>query len=421
MWDKWFILFFISSAVWGNAVDGIRLPFIGSLFPLRIAILLFVILVWYKTYIIGEPITVLQNSPFRGPRLRNLTLYTFLVMMVTGLLTMYWAYNQMAVIVDLVTWVTSFACIAISLSFLKKRENIIFAAGIYIINYLIIGGIGIYESFTGDYFNLPYEFYTRQTNVFDLYMPASIMMNINNLAIFMVLSMPICFIGTTNLKAKGLIDLLLMAFGGFVIVLTGCNTALLLLCAVLLMYVIMDRKRKTAWLIIAVIAMILIAFGSVVANVFYELINYSAGNEPRLEAWKNIIGVSWKYYFMGVGPGNGTTVNILYKVNSTAVGAAHNYVLTVFEEFGFIAAIMFVFWLGKMIYNMIVVYRGSKDSLMKYALMFFIIFVPSTICMSTMVGYFYYWAEFGLLMALAEIVEKEQLETENIQLEREVV
>ena len=101
MMNKWYILFFVTSAVWGSSIDGIRLPVVGSLFPLRIAILIFGVILWYKTYVSSEHLTIIQTSVFSTKRLRNNTAFTFVAMIFFGLLTMYWAYNKMLVIVDI--------------------------------------------------------------------------------------------------------------------------------------------------------------------------------------------------------------------------------------------------------------------------------------------------------------------------------
>ena len=415
MLDKILILFFITSAVWGNAIDGISLPAIGSLFPLRIAVIVYAVFVWYTSFVLKRPVTVIHSGFSKAVGMRNTTLYTFVAMMITGFITIYWAHSTSAVIVHLVTWVTSFACIAISLSLLKTQENIVFAAGIFVLNYLIIGGIGIYESITGDYYDLAYEYYTRHKNIFGMYRPVSIMYNTNNLAIFSALSLPFCFIATTRFKKyKGLLDILLMGFSVFIIVMTSCNTALLLFCLIVGMYVFMNRERKTAWVIVWAVILLLMVGGSLLLNVFSSLMDYSLDEEKRFEIWENALNVAWQYKLMGVGPGNSTVVN---GMNSSSVGTAHNFFLTVFEEFGIIGSGFFFFWLGKLIYNVFGIYRRTKDVLMKNAVMFCVVFVLSTFTMSTMINFYFYWAEIGMVIVMAELLEKDYIE--KIQLERE--
>ena len=134
MLKKLFIIFFVSSAVWGNAAGGIKLPVLGSLFPLRIAVLMFAGILLYKTYAARENIIILQNSTLSTKQLRNVTAFTFVGMMLAGFVTLYWAYNTSKAIVGLVTWMTSFACIFIALTFLKTEEDVIFAARVFIIS-----------------------------------------------------------------------------------------------------------------------------------------------------------------------------------------------------------------------------------------------------------------------------------------------
>jgi len=410
MLSKFFIVFFMTSAIWGNSIDGIALPVVGSLFPLRIAILVYGVVIWYKTYVLSEYMEILPDSPLISKKLHKTSVVALGAMMLAGFITMYWAYNKIYVIIDLVTWISSFLCISMCLSFLKTKEDVVFAARVFIINFLIIGGIGIYESFTGDYFNLTYDYYTRHKNVFNLYMPASIMYNINNLAIFMVLSMPICFVGTEGLKGKQFWDFMLMAFGEFVTVLTGCNTGLVMFCVVFAMYVYLNREKRTTGLIVVTVIMILIACSSMVASVFNEILSFSASNEPRLELWKNSLGVARKYWFMGVGPGNSQTVNVLFRTSKIAeTSRAHNYFLTVFEEFGIIGFSLFAWWSVRFIYTVFKLHSYNKTSLLKYGVMFIVIFLPSTFCMSSMIGYFYYWAEIGIFISLAGIIENEKV------------
>lgn len=414
MLTKSFILFFISSAVWGNSVDGIALPVVGTLFPLRIAVVVYAIIIWYKTFVLGEFIEVLPDSSRVYKKLHRTSVIAFTAMTIAGFVTLYWAYNKVFVIIDIVTWITSFLCIAMCITTLKTKEDVIFAARVFIVNFLIIGGIGIYESFTGDYFNLAYDYYTRHKNIFGMYMPASIMFNINNLAIFMALSMPICFVGTEGLKGKQFWDFCLMAFGEFVIILTGCNTGLVIFCVAFLAYVHLNREKRTTGIIVVVVLMILIALGSIVAGIFNEVLSFSLKDEPRLELWKNAFGVARKYWFMGVGPGNSETVNTIYRTTNVANTArAHNYFLTVFEEFGIVGFAFFVWWFIKYIYATFKLNIMKKNTLLKYSLMFIVVFLPATFCMSSMVGYFYYWAEFGIFIAMMGIVDKDNYSVEN--------
>lgn len=406
MLTKSFILFFISSAVWGNAVDGIALPVVGTLFPLRIAVIVYAIIIWYKTFVLGEYIEVLPESSRIHKKLHKTSIVAFTAMMIAGFVTMYWAYNKIFVVIDIVTWITSFLCVAMCVTTLKTKDDVIFASRVFIVNFLIIGGIGIYESFTGDYFNLTYDYYTRHKNIFDMYMPASIMFNINNLAIFMVLSMPICFVGTEGLKGKQFWDFCLMVFGEVVAVLTGCNTALVIFCVVFLMYVYLNREKKSTGVIIVVVIMILIALSSIVVGVFNEILSFAIEDEPRLDLWKNAFGVAKKYWFMGVGPGNSETVNVLYRtVNVAETARAHNYFLTIFEEFGIVGFAFFAWWFVKFIYATFKIHGMAKNTPVKYGVMFIVTFLPSTLCMSSMIGYFYYWAEIGIFVAMMGIVE----------------
>ena len=414
MTDKLFILFFMTSAVWGSSIDGIRLPVIGSLFPLRIAVLLFAVIVLFKTYIEKQKIMIIQTSGNRMSRFKNTTLYCGAAMMITGLITIYWAYDTGVVFVDLVTWFTSFITLAMCLFYLKSFDDVLFASRIYTLNFIIIGGIGIYESFTGDYYKMVYDFYSRQKNFLGLYMPASTMININNFAMFMVLSLPICFIATQRLKGKSLLDMLLLVFSGFVTVLTGCNTALIVLCLVIALYAFYNRTKKVSWVLIAAIIITLLIFGSIIGNIFNEIINFSVKDEPRFAIWKNAIEVAWRYKFMGIGPGNGDIINGLYAENRMNATTVHNYLLTAFEEFGIIGGGFFIYWVLKLIYNAFAVYIETKHAWLKNALIFAIIFLPSTLCMSTMVGYYFVWAEFGILVALCDVCEKQNLIERNV-------
>jgi len=68
----------------------------------------------------------------------------------------------------------------------------------------------------------------------------------------------------------------------------------------------------------------------------------------------------------------------------------------------------------KLIYNAFAVYIETKHAWLKNALIFAIIFLPSTLCMSTMVGYYFVWAEFGILVALCDVCEKQNLIERNV-------
>lgn len=404
MLKKLCIFLFVSFGIWGNSIQGI-----GSLFPHRISVLVFLVFMWHRIFVGHQSIAVFEGSALKTARLKNATVITFIVLMLCGFVTLYWAHSKSEVIVNLVTWFTSFFCIFMSLTLLDTQEDVIFAARAYIVTYLVICGMGIYESITGDYFNLSYDYYLRQKNMFGLYRPTAMMYNINNLAIFIVLSLPVCFMGTTDFKHKEVWDILLIALGETVILFTSCNTALVISCIIIAMYMFFHRKKGVIHVAAAIIVTVLIAFASVVAGIFSGITGYSASDELRFDLWKNAVAVSWKYFFMGTGPGNSMTANALYKIDSSlSVTANHNYLLTVFEEFGIIAAAFFTCWLGRFGYTVISLFRQTRHTVLRYAVIFCVIFLPSTLCASSMIGASYYWVAFGIIMACTGHIEREQ-------------
>lgn len=406
MLEKTFILLFVTAAVWGSSIPGISV-----FFPLRSLTLVFLVLMLYKALFLKKNPAIFSHSPDKNAGLRNTTVITFVIMLAVGFITLYWAYSKTAVIIDLVTWFTSFFCIFMSLTYMGRRELLLLSARVYVINFIAIGAIGIYESFTGDYFNLMYEHYLNYRNVFGTYMPSSIMLNINNFAIFIVLSLPVCFIATDGLPAKQLLDYLLMLLGEVIILLTGCNTALILSCVVFAMYVFFHRKRGWTLVVAAVLVAVALTSLSVVANVFNEIAGFSVGDEPRFAIWDNALGVSARYNFMGVGPGNSAIVNLIYKTNLQSVSVNnHNYLLTVLEEFGVVGCAAFCFWLWRLYAVSFGSFRKRYDSINKYFIIFLVIYLPSTVCMSTMVGYYYPWLIFGMLMAHTARIEGEHNE-----------
>ncbi len=401
MFEKFFVFILICASVCMSALFSI-----GPMFPLRFVIIAFILIIFYKAFVFKKTVVVIQNSYYKTGKLYNLTSITFCVMMVIGFITLYWAYSKEHVVDDLITTASSFLCIYMVLFFVKTKEDVVFASRVLVFNYIAYGIHGIYESFTGDYFNLTYQFMAVSKNVFGLFFPASIFYNINNFAIFMVLVMPICFIATSGLKRKGLWDFLLIAFGEAIIVLTGCNTALVLSCVVIAMYLFFNRNNKIFWIILLIIIMILILFSSVIESAFSQIITYSLEEENRLNIWQRAFEVSREYYFMGVGPGNSTIVNGLRPGKGMAV---HNYLLTIFEEYGIITFSFFVYWIYKLFATAVYYYRRTKDEFLKYVMIFVAIFLPSTLCASGMTGYYYIWIIFGLIMALTGCCEKEYI------------
>lgn len=398
-----FWICFVTCSIWGSRLPGITIPFIGTLYPLRIFILL-------------SPFFILLNYYHKWAscyiKIKKNTYYFFGVILLYGILTLFWTINISAAITSLIVYITSFLVVIICIYLIKDEKDIIFIAKAYTLNVILICVIGIYESFTGNYiFNYTvYEHYTRTFNIIGLYRPLVFFNNINNLATFIVVSIPICFIAFENSRFKSIKRLFIFTLCTTVVFLIGSRAAILGSCLFVILFLFNKLRLKKIVSYMALLLIIIFSLLLFVASPYFESFILSIKDEARILIWINTLKVSADYFFMGVGPGNSYYMNLLNQYEDiSGVYAVHNYLLELLVEFGVVGASCFIMWIVNLILG---IRRNIKCATMsiKYMLnMFFIfivLFILLSICSASMSGMYFIWLNFGIGLVIINWANK---------------
>ena len=393
---KVFWLIFVTSVIWGSKLPGVTIPYIGTLFPLRIITFSF-------------PFFVLLKSKIPSSLILKKACFSFGIMLLSGILTLFWTINISSALTSLIVYMTSFLIVIICIYFTRNKEDILYITKAYTLNIILIGIIGIYESFTGNYiFNFTiYDHYTRTYNLIGLYRPLVQFYNINDLAAFMVLSVPICFIAFEYSKSrliKRITIFLLCVLVGF---LSASRAAILGICILIILIVFKKLRLKNFVLHIIVFLIVNLLMLSFILLYFEEIMLFII-KEGRFLIWFNTLLVSSDYYFMGVGPGNSYYANFYNQHMPVSVYAVHNYLLELFCEFGIIGAGIFYLWIANLILEN---RRNMKFATANYrymlnmSLVFIVLFVVLNIGPSSMSGMYFVWLNFGVSAAIINLVK----------------
>lgn len=116
-------------------------------------------------------------------------------------------------------------------------------------------------------------------------------------------------------------------------------------------------------------------------------------SEPRWLIWKATLENASKYLFVGTGIGTSTLIN-------GVIGPAHNFFLEILCEFGFVGLFAIITFLSRLLPRKMEI---KREPILKYFNIFFWIFLISSICPSTMQGYYFLWAIFGVSMTVRRL------------------
>ncbi len=399
-WAYLFITVFVVSAIYGSELPG---------FPLRyFAVISFLTIVFRALYDVEAEFRF-YNTITCSDRIWKAVLISAGVILLWSLVTMLWATSRIATAQGILIWVCELGCIIMAGEFIRGKKRAIFAAQIYTIILVITCIIGIYESFTADYIKANIKEVSNiyaSTNMFGLHRPYAHFYNINNYATFVQLGMPMVFIATSDMKWKGIINIIIMALAEAVILLGGSNTAMIIFAITFTLYVYMNRKSMLTWVLVFAVILAIISFSSILFELFSDVLSknlYAQESQPRWQIWENILQVCKEYHYMGISPNNSENLEFF------VFGQAHNYFLSIFQDLGIIGITAYMYMFFSFLKNTFTIYRKGWGEATKYCLMFLIIFPMSTMCMAKMFGHYFYWMEFGIIYSYIKGVEEEKI------------
>ncbi len=374
---------FVVAVTFGNTLPSITLPGVGRLFPLRLLCLVYPFYMLITDHMAKSN----QNNRF----IRSNTIYQSTVIMVvmfflTGMMSAAQCNDVKQFITGFLMYYTQFVTMIIALREIRTKKDLGYVMGALLCCTLVIGGMGIYESFSGEsLFEVTYEHYLWTYNSIGTMRPRAFFFNTNNYAAYFV----IVFVALwTKFQKYMLTSVLVFGFCVFTIFLTDSRLALLVIIAALFIdfALFSSGKRRILFILVGIVAMFV--FGNYLLSADLFQANIKVSDENRWLTWSYCMRVIESSFFMGTGFGTASTE--LVKV-FPLVQSPHNMFLEWIMDCGIIPVIFFVLWLGILfVYFMKQRYTTGVMLLFSFTLI--------TIGPSSIQGAYYIWLSFGIVL-----------------------
>lgn len=226
--------------------------------------------------------------------------------------------------------------------------------------------------------------------------PLGFYANTNDLAIVLIFMLTVLLIAYiyNNKSIIGTITFAIVFISGCgMIISTGSVISIAtIICLLLLpvLYYQFRKKNKIGYLIVSFTIFVLFMFlaidGASIMSRLFSSIDGSAFS-GRQEIWK----ITWELFqstlFLGIGPGQNTVVGY---------GSVHNLALEIISEYGTLVGILFISMYISLIKEIV---RLEKSFVNSIVVSFGFLFIPMSICSSSMTKLFPIWPCIGLLLA----------------------
>lgn len=411
---KILLLLLIVTSIWDPVLPTFAtFSALGAMTSIRFVIL---ITIAFKAFTVSKTHNKSNNA-------LNNTITCFVIIISLGLIESIWAIDTQIAQTTGIIYVVSFLTIILTALLIENYQDIIYIARIFMLNALILSVMGIYESFSGHYifYNTTKENYIFILNEIGKHYPLTIFFNINNMATFLVLSIPISFVAFEELRHSEIARVLFITPVILCVFLSDSRIALLTVVLFLLLYNLLFKgvKRKTIYLLSVLIAVMF--FSSFILSSsawrYLQNLNFNTlSNEDRFAIWQNSINNSARNYFMGWGFGNASVVNYLYSNISTPIAIPHNWFIEILLDFGIIGLITFISWFIylsiRLWINRIKETHVISKNINTLMFIFCLIFLPICICPSSIKQSYYIFLIFGICVASIKISSINTLHTQ---------
>lgn len=384
------IFFIIFFAVWDSTIVLLNIPGIGAIYPLRIILLGYSLVLLYKYFKYSYNIMLIGRD--------DILLFLFWIdLMILTIANEKWD----TTVLYFISFTTIILLISLIINYIKTENERSFALKVLIFNAFVISILAIYESSSNVWIfadSLPTKY---NYNSLGILTPVLFFGNTNNLCMFICMCLPCVFLVFKRLYLR-VISILITIYTS---ILCDCRTGIVavIIFMVLIISIRIFKDKRIKYLIYFV-ALLIGGFLIIYKNIQLN---------TRIYIWINAVYNSAKSFFIGSGAGSAIHVNaengIFNIIKSGAyggysIGAVHNYFLELLLETGVLGILILFIWLKK---NVILIYkrRGDKDGLYYFIMVIF--FAIASVCQSTLTQWFPIWIIVGLMVSYAN--EKSKL------------
>lgn len=368
------VIFFITLQLTSN-LPGLTIPGLGFVYPFRI--ILPIVFIYF-----------LITNKIRNNKYSQTFRYTFvflLILLLYGIISLAWAQSANNGIKKLLNFLIGLTTIAVMVVAVKDKKLFYKIILINTIILFVFMFMGIYESFTGNYFFHPeWKDHFKPNIKYDFYYPIVGFPNPNDFVFVLFAFLPFVNMMSRNLFTgkKRIIGLLIsiIYFSLYILIafLASCRVGMVMVAIYLVVKLLLVRNiriRKIVWAsaFFLILIVVLVKWDSIMSII---------QSEQRFYVWRNALLNAEHYYFMGTGPGNAhlPIEGIIYEGMLTA---PHFWFLEILVEFGLPVFIPLLVWYGLLfkrgIRNYDIVTNTEDIFIKKAALEFLICFIPMSI------------------------------------------
>lgn len=263
---------------------------------------------------------------------------------------------------------------------------------------LPIGLLGVYEALTGHYVHETHVSYSYFKNFMGYYRPNTIFYNVNDNAVFCLISLILSYFVEGTDTFKKWIRIMCLAVFGFNIIMVDSRGAELGL--VVFLCVFYSRTMKAYWKAGALMLFPVVLFLGFVYWDYESFFEFGS----RTPVWNISLSNLRNTGYLGVGPGMIATIN--ERVFAYAdIYAVHNFILELFCDFGIFGLVALLWWYGNLIKVTLAVRTVDPE---KSALLFsaLLAFLAVSITCSSLVGKSFPVLFFAIIIAECDLVRK---------------
>ena len=379
------VFILISSAIWGSNLELFYIPGIGSIYPLRIFLLIFLAFEFVAFFRIKG---VVKKNDLATKTCICLFLF-WLNMIIVTLFNEF----QTFTISSIITYTMNLLLIVAVFFIVRDEDDRSVAMKTIILNSIVVMILALYETRNGVWLfraDLPTIYHV---NDFGTITPVVIFYNTNNLCMFLCLSLIAFYLICNKFLLRAVYTFLVV----YITLLTSCRTGLI---AILFFFAIMFQKKY----INTPIKKTIIYGSGIVISLAYVLYGNLPLANVRLQIWSNALYNCYQSHFLGVGAGRAATINSNFALYSAvnnrglAIAAVHNYLLELLLENGIIGILLLCTGIGRYI---LIVWNNRKTNQGMFYLAMILVLLLTSVCVSSMTEYFQYWIFLGFIISFA--------------------
>lgn len=335
----------------------------------------------------------------------------WLFIIIYGAISLIWVPDFNQSIGHFVNYFYGIILIIICILYINHLERFEYLIKTILINVILVMFFSLYESFVGQYYFSYHPIWSIRLNTFGVHHPIVQFYNPNDLGVFITMFSTLLIIFYKKYTTDKDYIIYFLFIGALIITFLtdskSCQIMLIIYIIGLLFNSIGLRSRfniKTLIIgyglicsifLVAIFLLLKIDFFTIFTNQFSDGFFTSNSMQTRFGLWKIGINIFFKNPFSGVGIGateylisNDSLIRTMY-----GVGNIHNFLIEFLADFGFFNFLLFIYIIIKIFSNN---YRFKDICQCEI-----IIFLTSTIILTTFSNMLYMWLFLGIMIVLS--------------------